>query len=433
MAESSGNLDVKEAAYNHYLDLNPKGERASEVRYQRARVDYDKNRHDKAAEEFRSIALVNSGDPDTRKKAADLALDALLLAKQEGRIESWALEFAQAFPKARVEYLNIARRAVLSEVAVISNDQKSSDSELKRAAQRLSKLNLDGTTQDERTLISKNHMVLTVRTRDLEETNRATDRLLAIKGLSAADRELALEKKVWVAEMRLEFDKAYRFTQEMRMPTTAEADRHLRLAYLAELAGRNPTRHYNDVLNTSRSKAKSELAAIRLVRLAQRPWNELSRLEGVLRGNRELFAGLVLENFRQMEKFDENISKNNQNLLQLIITNNDSLHVELESVKEMYIQERERNNQLQEEFSHIKSILAKSQEYSTKMNDQNIDNKSIDNSQRKRSNFSEENLPNIYSEPNEYNFIENLANSHHSKPAGKLNYDDVLKLNDEYK
>lgn len=296
MAESGGNLDIKLKAYEHYLDLNPKGERALEVRYQRARVFYDKGRHDVAAEEFRLVALTDTkAQATTRKKAADLALDALVLAKQEGRIESWALEFAKRFPSARTEYLAIARRAVLKEVAAVSNDPKSGDAELKRAARRLSEVKLDGATKDERILVTKNNLVLAVRTRDLEQTRSAADRILSVRGLSNEDREFALEKKVWAAEMQLDFSSAYLWTKQMKLSKVDETDRHLRLAYLAELAGRDPSRHYNDALKTSRSKAKSELAAVRLVRLASRPWNELSRLEGVLKGNRELFAGLVLE------------------------------------------------------------------------------------------------------------------------------------------
>ncbi|MCM2282076.1 MAG: hypothetical protein NDI61_09545 [Bdellovibrionaceae bacterium] len=301
MAESGGDPSLQLKAYDHYLDLNAAGGRALEVRYQRARVFYDQNRHEKAAEEFRDIALFNekkNSDAkrnELRKKAADLALDALVLAKAEDRIERWATEFAETFPSARLEYLAIARRAVLKDVATVSRDAKSSDSELKRAARRLRDLNLDGASATERALIYKNHLVLAVRIRDLEETRAAADRLLGVSGLQAEDREFAMEKKVWVAEMRLEFDSAYRMSQVMRMPKASEAERHMRLAYLAELAGRNPTRHYQAVLETSRAKSTLELAATRLVRLSARPWKELARLERYLKGNRDLHSSLVLE------------------------------------------------------------------------------------------------------------------------------------------
>ncbi len=296
MAESGGDLAIREKAYNHYLELNPKGERALEVRYQRARVWYDQNHADRATGEFREVALTDDkGQIKLRKKAADLSLDALVLAKQEGRIETWALEFAKAFPQARVEYLNIARRAVLKEVAAVSNDTKSSNSELKQAARRLREVNLEGTSAEERRLIFKNHLVLAVRTQDLEETDRAADRLLALKGVSYTDRELALEKKVWAAEMRLEFDQAFRLTKKMEMNKTRIEDRELRLAYLAELAGRNPRPHYENVLGSPVSRSKKILAATRLVRLSNHPWRELKRHESTLRSDRDLFANLVLE------------------------------------------------------------------------------------------------------------------------------------------
>ncbi len=296
MAESGGDLALREKAYNHYLDLNPQGERALEVRYQRARVWYDQNFAERAAGEFRLVARTDDKNQTTlRKKAADLSLDALVLAKQEGRIEGWALEFANAFPQSRVEYLNIARRAVLKEVAAVSNDTKSSNSELKHAARRLREVNLEGTTAEERRLIFKNHLVLAVRTQDLEETDRAADRLIRLKGVSDSDRELALEKKVWAAEMRLEFDQAYRLTKKMEMNKTRTEDRELRLAYLAELAGRNARPHYENVLNSPTSRSKKVLAATRLVRLSNHPWRELKRNESILRSDRDLFANLVLE------------------------------------------------------------------------------------------------------------------------------------------
>lgn len=298
MAESGGDLDLKLKAYEHYLNLNPKGDRSLEVRYQRARALYDKGRHDAAAEEFRTVAMTETKtNSDTRKKAADLALDSLVLAKQEGRIEGWALEFAQRFPSDRTEFLTIARRAVLKDVAAVANDVNSGESELKRAALRLSQAPLDGASSEERTSIFKSRLALAVRARDLGETTAAADRLLNAKGLAAEDREFALEKKVWVAEMRLDFATAHDLSSRMRMAKLSEADRHLRLAYLAELGGRNASRHYENVLKSSNSKAKSETAAARLVRLSKRPWAALKRVERHLKGNRELLSDLVLESY----------------------------------------------------------------------------------------------------------------------------------------
>ena len=298
MAESGGNLDIKATAYDHYLDLNPNGPRALEVRYQRARVDYDKNLHAKAADRFRAVALTKTqAQPDLRKKAADLALDSLVLAKRETEIEEWATELAEKFPKARVEYLNIARRAILKEVAAVSGDARSSESEIKRATKRLREINLEGTSKEERLLIFKNHLVLAGRSRDLDETERAAARVLSLKNASAADRESALEKQVWVAEMRLDFRRAYDLSRRMEMPKLRDDDRELRLAYLAELAGRPAGRHYEAVLATTKQRAKQELAATRLIRSSGRPWREIARHEGVLRRNRDLYASLVLEAF----------------------------------------------------------------------------------------------------------------------------------------
>ena len=296
MAEQSNKPASKEAAYDHYLKLNPKGDRAFEVRYQRARLYYEQNQIQKALNEFYAVAMTDTkSQVDLRKKAADLHLDALVLAKQESKIEATATEFAKVIPAGRKEYINIARRAALKEIGTTSNNPKASESDLKSASKRLVAVNLEGASEDERKMIFKNQVILAVRTRDLEGTDRATDRLLSIRGLSDSDREFALEKKVWAAEMRLDFAKAYALTQKMEMSKVAEADRELRLAYLAELAGRNSTRHYEKVISSAKQKSKAILAATRLVRLSSNPWAALEKYSGLLRQNREAFASLVLE------------------------------------------------------------------------------------------------------------------------------------------
>lgn len=295
---------LREAAYDHYLKLNPQGKMAAKVRYQRAHVAYERGDHKTALDRFDDFvsSSICQKPPTTEAadlcvKAADLALDTLVLLKDETAIEKHALKYAVIVPSRRVEYTKIARKSVLNQVARVNNDPQSSSSEVQRALEKLSRVNLAGASREETLTYHKNRLMLAEKARDLRETDRAADGLLAMKDLSAQDREYALSRKVWAAEMALEFPRAYSIALKCGMPELSREERALRLALLAELAGHNPRPHEEDYLSISHDRTKAALVRAKMVRSSHHPLAEIRKYEAHLARVPAVYAPLALEIF----------------------------------------------------------------------------------------------------------------------------------------
>jgi len=310
IAESEDKKPLKASAYESYLKNFPTGIEEPLVRYQRARLWYDEGRHQEAAQEFAALAMRNltreqqnklNATGNLQKKSADLALDAWALAKQSRQVEEWATKFAKRFPQHRVEYLKIARRSVLVDVAQTVEKPQVSDEEIRTSLSRIQALDLVGASPDERVLVSQNRMALATRSQDLGAMRGAAQQLLGLQMISSEQREQALEKLAFVAEMQLDFVSAYEINKKLQMRSLTVSERELRLAYLAELANLPSRPHYEAVLKKNPSRKNQKIAQTRLVRLASNPWPELKRFETSLAQDPELLGELVLEAYARTE------------------------------------------------------------------------------------------------------------------------------------
>ncbi len=155
-AERLKNPKDLETAYKNYLAVIPKGEKAFVIRYQLAQLAADRKDWSKAAQSFHDLALDTSGSKDLRKKSADLALDSLAAEKRDLEIQSYAAEFATAFPEDSNEFRRIARKATMNQVVQTANSDRSSKSDLQTALQQLQKADLRGATPAEKLLHYKN-------------------------------------------------------------------------------------------------------------------------------------------------------------------------------------------------------------------------------------------------------------------------------------
>lgn len=305
MAELAKDAKLRETAYDHYLSLNSNGKMAMKVRYQRGHLAYEQGDHKKAVSRFDEFVSSNecaaalkerkSADGDLCVKAADLALDALVLLKNEPELEKTALKFASIVPSRQTEYYKIARKSALNQVSKTSNDPKSSTSALDQALVKLGAVNLAGATEDEKIVYWKNRLMLAEKTKNLEETDRSANGLLSIKGVSAKDREFAMSRKAWVAEMRLDFNRAYQVSKNLEMPELSKEDRLLRLALLAELSGRSPRVHEDQYLSLRPRGLRAALLRAKLVRQSRNPLAEMKRHESELERVPAVYAPLALE------------------------------------------------------------------------------------------------------------------------------------------
>lgn len=297
MAEASKDPKVRENAYNYYLQINPNGSQAFEVRYQRAQVYYSANRYQDAFSEFHYLASQPAKDHrDLRVKSADLALDSLVALKDDQNIEVRSLEYARLFPERKIEYMKISRNATMNIVAVnLKKDNAKSD--YKANLVELSKVNMDGAEDGEKIKFYKNKLAVAQKAMDLDAVRDSAQHLLAIRTLKAEDREWTTAQQVWVAELHLNFAEAYRLSKDMKMSELSKADRELRLALLADLAGLSAQKHHEAFLRLAGGTRAANLVRATLVKNARKPWNELDRQLKFLKQSPDLLAGLTLEVF----------------------------------------------------------------------------------------------------------------------------------------
>lgn len=299
MAEASKDVKAKEAAYNFYLSINSAGQKAFEVRYQRAQLFYSSNRFQEAFSEFHYLASQpGKENRDLKVKSADLALDSLVALNDDHNLQVRSLEYARFFPERKTEYLKISRKATMNIVAKNLKNEKSNDkSDYKASLAALNTVNMDGADDAEKIKFFKNKILIAQKALALETVTSTSNQLLNVKKLSDQDREWAFAQKVWVAELQLNFQEAYRLTQKMELPTLSKADRQLRLALLADLAGENARKHFEAYLKLNPPVRAGNLVRITLIKTSGRPWNELDKHLGKLKQTPDLLAGIALEVF----------------------------------------------------------------------------------------------------------------------------------------
>jgi tetratricopeptide (TPR) repeat protein len=297
MSELTKDLKLREQAYNHYLTLNPQGPKSLEVRYQLAHTAYDRGEIAKAADMFYQIAARDEACrsksvPSFCRQSADLALDSIVILKQDERLEATALEFATLYSGGK-DFSSIARRARLNMAAKAANG--SSSSAMNENLKKLSEMNLKDAPASEVLLTHRNRFVLAEKTRNFAAASAAAVAIINYPGASASEREDAMAKRLWVAEMQLDFATAYVTAKQMKMAGTKPAERELKLALLAELSGRDARPHLKQFISMTHDR-KAELSArVKLVKASNYSTAEFNRHFSALKRDVELLASVGLD------------------------------------------------------------------------------------------------------------------------------------------
>lgn len=292
-AELSQSADLRMKAYQQYLSLNPKGARASEVRYQMAHWYYEQNQYLQASQEFRKLGLDPSMPRSLREKSADLGLDSNVLLKDDVALELHSLEFAKALPSKASDYLSIYRKAVLNQTAKVLNLQATEEAKSAAFRQELGKLDslkLKLWPAADRKSLIKNKILLSYRLKDLDSLSRHSKELLLTQNITATEKEMALSHLAWVAEIRMNFGEALSYWTMIRPAANQKADYHFKMAVLRELNGSNPTADYRKVMQVSRSLEQRAFAAHQLVLNSRNPISEFKQQERQLKSNSQLLG-----------------------------------------------------------------------------------------------------------------------------------------------
>lgn len=284
--------ELRQAAYDHYLKLSPKGKINHQVRYQRARLPYEQGANDEASHRLQSFATstncttAKGSDRALCVQAADLDLDARVLMKDDVSVEKGALLYARVYGERKLDYLKIARTSAMNQAKTM---------EPKAALEKLANINTLGMQREEQILLLKNRIALAEKAKELGALKVAASQLLKMPKIDAKDKEMALSRLAWVAEMSFDFGQAYALTKQMEMRQLKADDRELRLAMFAELAGKNSRAHEEKFLQLSRSAQKRAVVRAKLVRTAKNQARELAKHEAELSRFPQIYAPLVLE------------------------------------------------------------------------------------------------------------------------------------------
>lgn len=293
-AELSKEPALLHRAYDAYIGLSRAKTKTLEVRYQKAHLLYDKGENEAAATALREIALAkDSGQLDIKKQAADLSLDALVLLKDDARLEAWSADYARAFPKEAKEFAGISSKSVLTQATqqATSGDMKA----LSASWETLTRFDLASASPEEKATFYKNKLILAEKLGKLREAREAVDQLLRLPNLAAADQQYALTRKAWLAELVLDFDTALAASEKITSAEFKGDKKWLKLAMFAELASKDAKPFYSQFLKESKDDEKNAAIAAQLVRDAKDPLKEIDRNRVALSKRPELLGALYLE------------------------------------------------------------------------------------------------------------------------------------------
>jgi hypothetical protein len=296
VAELSKEGKLLDIAYDSYLALSLEKNKALEVQYQKARLIYDRGEYGPAAEALRNVALSSQdGSGEIKKQGADLSLDALVLLKDDARIEAWASDYGRVFSSHAAEFTAIARKSVLTQSAGAASSGDSAG--LDKAWKTLSRFDHSTASVEDRIAFYKNKLILAEKTERFVEARDAVENLLRQPQLAVSDQQYALSRKAWLAEMILDFDTALTATEKLTGGDLKGGEKWLKLAMYAELASKDPRQFYGNFLKESNDEEKSVAIAAQLVRDSKEPLKEIEKNKAILAKRPAIQATLFLEMF----------------------------------------------------------------------------------------------------------------------------------------
>jgi hypothetical protein len=267
--------------------------KATEVRYQLAKHTYDQGQYAPAVIQLTQFAKeFKESQPQLALQAANLSLDALVLAGESHKVQSQAGEFAQMFPQAKQDFAAIQRKSALTRSAEAFQTQK----DPQKAWEALQGFDLQGANSEEKKIYLKNKIVIAENLKNFSEARLAVDQYLALPQLTTEEMTFGLERKSFLSELVLDFDSALIATQKM---TGRDEKKILKLALLSELSLKDASPFYRDFLKTSQDLEKKVAIAVQLVKASSQPAQELQKQKSLLEKKNDVYAGLLLDLFAE--------------------------------------------------------------------------------------------------------------------------------------
>ena len=259
MAEFSKDVKSRLNAYEFYMEFGKDKTWLYKARYQKTYMSYKSKEYKKSAELFKSLALYKTEEgkdlkeiQELRLKSAHLSLSSLdQIEDQEEELALRAGLFMKEFPQNRKEFIRIYHSAVLNTVKKLVSGKDfsrrpfrpSSDKNVLKAWQMLQLISVKETKKEEFMAYYFNRLLLAKEMLDFKSMDQSIQVLLSGAGLKEEDKKTILTWKLWLAELHFDFEEVLRIAKILQSEEPSE-ESLLRLARLAELAGKSPISYY---------------------------------------------------------------------------------------------------------------------------------------------------------------------------------------------
>lgn len=289
MAEASKDAKLLAQTQDQYIQSSRLNSKGLDVEYQKIYAIYNAGDYATAATGFHALALsTKAGDEKIKMQAADLALDALGEMKEDVKMTAWSMEFAQRFPQAKASFANVKEKALLSQSASLAKTNP------EQAYAVLAQFSPQDASAEDKKVYLKNKIILAEKLGKYTEARVAADDLLK-ENLNKEEREFALERKLWLSELNLDFRTALDTAQKLQFAQLSQDQKALKLAHYSLLAEKDPQSFYREYLRSSKDEEKRQMVAADLVRASNNPLKEIEAQKTVLARNPELLARLYFE------------------------------------------------------------------------------------------------------------------------------------------
>lgn len=299
-AEKTKDLALKKQAYEDYLQLNPKGEKAAEVQYQLAYIAYQNKDYATASKTFKALADDHKAPEIIRVQSAELQLDILAAQKDHTALAQEANHYSKNFASRAKDFSQIEREAQQNRAAslVSQNDNAA-------ALAALMAISFAGMKDKDQIKILKDRMIVAKKAHNLKVVEDSAEALLKFKTLDHSTRVLALENIVWIAELKLNFVKTYDMYKKNPDIGLQGPNRALKMAVLAEMSNRDPKPHYEQYLRQAPNKPESNYVRMEMIQQSRNPWKELDQQANYLRKDPALYAEAVVNVFARDPNLDK--------------------------------------------------------------------------------------------------------------------------------
>ncbi len=308
MAEKNKWYKKLPIAYDHYLAKSPLKTQSVEVSYQKAYLPYRMENYSQAAESLKAFAEEYAGKNELALTAADLALDAYVLEKNESGLIEAGQKFATIFPQERLRFESVLRKTAIEQSVKLASGGE--DKNLEKAFKQLSQVSMEGADEPERYKIIRNKLVLARKLFKLRDVIRYADQLIQSPQITPADKDLAYTQKLWAHEQSFEFAEALKTLDHItKMSPTDIFYKKIMLSDLAEVSA---DKIIADYIRANPSKPETtELAMDLLKRSKGQSWALLREFRPQIEKNPKAFKQAVLmayESTPDMNKLAEFIS-----------------------------------------------------------------------------------------------------------------------------